>query len=107
MSEFDKPLSKFRRHRSPERVKKEENKMKRSQSPKAIHERYPISVNELFVDVNIGPNKTRRIAIKKGDDPVVLVENFAKAFHLTKDMKLMLQKLLESNIKKHFTDKYI
>jgi len=48
----------------------------------------------VYVDVNVGPGKTGRIGIHKGDDPKVLAKNFARTYSLNATMKESLEKLL-------------
>jgi len=58
----------------------------------------------VYVDVNIGPGKTGRIGIHKGDDAKVLARNFAKTYSLPSIMKESLEKLLQSYIDSYFPE---
>ena len=52
----------------------------------------------MYVDVNVGPGKTGRIAIHEGDKPKVLAKNFCKAYSLNSEMEAMLEEMLISQI---------
>jgi len=58
----------------------------------------------VYVDVNIGPGKTGRIGIHKGDNAKILARNFAKTYSLPPIMKDSLEKLLQSYIDSYFPE---
>ncbi|CAG9325379.1 unnamed protein product [Blepharisma stoltei] len=58
----------------------------------------------VYVDVNVGPGKTGRIAIHEDDDPKELASNFCMAYHLNSDMKETLEELLNQQLQDILND---
>jgi len=56
----------------------------------------------VYVDVSIGPGRTGRIGIHKGDNAKSLALNFARTYSLNATMKESLEKLLQSYIDSYF-----
>jgi hypothetical protein len=52
----------------------------------------------LFVDVNLGPDKTQRIIVYEGDTAKALARKFALEYKLDKTMESKLEELLEYQI---------
>ena len=50
----------------------------------------------LYVDVNLGPNKSERIIVYEGDTAEALAESFSKSHGLDENMKSKLAQLLDS-----------
>ncbi len=97
---------KTRRTLQREKIPAGENYMKNKQMkpnpPRSFYEKKEKTLAALYIDVSIAPGKSGRIAVNKGDDPAVLAENFAKTFHLNRQMKDALIKLLTESIKVRF-----
>lgn len=79
------------------------NKNAEFKSPKML-DRSKIKKEEalVYVDVSIGPGKTGRIGIHKGDNAKSLANNFAKTYSLNATMKTSLEGLLQSYIDSYF-----
>ena len=60
----------------------------------------------LYLDVNIGKNKTGRIGLKENDDPLQKARNFAVTFQLNQDMEHGLASLLEEQLRFHWAEKH-
>eukprot|EP01016_Furgasonia_blochmanni_P044173 TRINITY_DN6107_c0_g1_i1.p2 TRINITY_DN6107_c0_g1~~TRINITY_DN6107_c0_g1_i1.p2 ORF type:complete len:284 (-),score=20.62 TRINITY_DN6107_c0_g1_i1:1180-2031(-) len=58
----------------------------------------------LYIDVNLAPGKTRRIAIHEGDEPGVLADNFARVYSLNQTMRDTLENLLQSYLDKYYDE---
>ena len=56
----------------------------------------------IYVDINISPGRTGRIAISEGDDINQIASNFAKTFQLQKGVRDKLKGLLESCLVQYF-----
>lgn len=52
----------------------------------------------VYVDVNVAPGKTGRIAIHEDDDPKELAKNFCMAYHLNLEMRETLEELLNQQL---------
>jgi len=52
----------------------------------------------VYIDVNVAPGKTGRIAVHPGDSPRELARNFSKAYQLNKIMQESLEVLLREQI---------
>jgi hypothetical protein len=52
----------------------------------------------MFMDVNLGPGKTGRIAIHDGDSPRDLAHNFAAVYALSDDLAEVLEEMLREHI---------
>ena len=52
----------------------------------------------LFVDVNLGPERTERIIVYEGDTAIDLAEKFSKEYNLSPIMKQKLIELLNIEI---------
>ena len=48
----------------------------------------------MYLDVNIGPGKTGRVSLYKGDDPQYKARSFAQVYQLNEEMEEGLYKLL-------------
>lgn len=57
----------------------------------------------IYVDVNIAPGKTGRIAVHEGDNPKQLAKNFCNVYHLNEEMEEMLEDLLIQQINDHLS----
>lgn len=69
------------------------------------YEKKPSKVADMYIEISVAPGKSGKIAFNKGDDPVVLAENFAKTFQLNRQTTFTLHKLVEDNIKAYFSVK--
>jgi len=56
----------------------------------------------VYVDVSIGPGRTGRIGIHRGDNAKTLAKNFARTYSLNLNMRASLEKLLQSYIDSYF-----
>ncbi len=94
---------KARRTQLMEKIPAGENYEKRRRMPpnppRTFYEKKTKIQADLYIDVNIAPGKSGRIAVNRGDNPVVLADGFAKTFHLNRQMKEALIKLLEENMR--------
>eukprot|EP01112_Ceratiomyxa_fruticulosa_P000232 TRINITY_DN10224_c0_g2_i1.p1 TRINITY_DN10224_c0_g2~~TRINITY_DN10224_c0_g2_i1.p1 ORF type:complete len:776 (+),score=197.31 TRINITY_DN10224_c0_g2_i1:173-2500(+) len=52
----------------------------------------------LYVDIKLGPGRTGRIGIHRDDDPRILANNFATAFHLDPKLTQKLEDLLRQHV---------
>ena len=53
----------------------------------------------MYIDVNLGPGRKGKIAIRENDDPSTLSENFCKIYHLTPDYKQTLEREIRDQLK--------
>ena len=59
----------------------------------------------LYLDVNIGNNKTGRIGLKENDDPEQKARNFAVTFQLNQNMEKGLASLLHEQLRLYWEEK--
>mmetsp|Transcript_26623 Transcript_26623/g.47886 ORF Transcript_26623/g.47886 Transcript_26623/m.47886 type:complete len:517 (-) Transcript_26623:25-1575(-) len=59
----------------------------------------------IYVDVNIAPGKCGKIAVHEGDDLKLLAENFARTFHLSNEMKEVLEEMLMEQVEAHLSSR--
>lgn len=53
----------------------------------------------MYVDVNLGMGKKGKVALRAGDDPKVVAENFCKIYQLGKDYEITLEEELKDQLK--------
>ena len=77
----------------------EKNRMSKPNPPSFLSRQKSAKLILMYIDVNLGPGRKGKIAIREDDDPSSLSANFCKIYQLTADYKQTLEQEIRDQLK--------